>query len=67
MQLYTDTVKKAYYYGENLELNGLRIQLRRGNVGMLGVKLYNVDTYYNAKKAGNYQVKISVGNLNSKV
>lgn len=66
MQLYTDTVKKAYYYGENLELNGLRIQLRRGNVGMLGVKLYNVDTYYNAKKAGNYQVKISVGNLNSK-
>ena len=65
MKLYTDTVKKAYYYGENLELNGLRIQLRRGNVGMLGVKLYNVDTYYNAKKAGNYQVKISVGNLNS--
>ena len=65
MKLYTDTVKKAYYYGENLELNGLRIQLRRGNVGMLGVKLYNVDTDYNAKKAGNYQVKISVGNLNS--
>ena len=65
MKLYTDTVKKAYYYGENLELNGLRIQLRRGNAGMLGVKLYNVDTYYNAKKAGNYQVKISVGNLNS--
>lgn len=66
MKLYTDTVKKAYYYGENLELNGLRIQLRRGNVGMLGVKLYNVNTGYNAKKAGNYQVKISVGNLNSK-
>ena len=65
MKLYTDTVKKAYYYGENLELNGLRIQLRRGNVGMLGVKLYNVNTDYNAKKAGNYQVKISVGNLNS--
>lgn len=65
MKLYTDTVKKAYYYGENLELNGLRIQLRRENVGMLGVKLYNVDTDYNAKKAGNYQVKISVGNLNS--
>lgn len=65
MKLYTDTVKKAYYYGENLELNGLRVQLRRGNVGMLGVKLYNVDTDYNAKKAGNYQVKISVGNLNS--
>lgn len=65
MKLYTDTVKKAYYYGENLELNGLRIQLRRGNVGMLGVKLYNVNTGYNAKKAGNYQVKISVGNLNS--
>ena len=64
MKLYTDTVKKAYYYGENLELNGLRIQLRRGNVGMLGVKLYNVNTGYNAKKAGNYQVKISVGNLN---
>lgn len=58
-------MKKAYYYGENLELNGLRIQLRRGNAGMLGVKLYNVDTDYNAKKAGNYQVKISVGNLNS--
>ena len=66
MKLYTDTVKKGYYYGENLELNGLRIQLRRGNVGMLGVKLYNVNTGYNAKKAGNYQVKISVGNLNSK-
>ena len=66
MKLYTDTVKKGYYYGENLELNGLRIQLRRGNVGMLGVKLYNVNTDYNAKKAGNYQVKISVGNLNSK-
>lgn len=66
MKLYTDTVKKAYYYRENLELNGLRIQLRRGNVGMLGVKLYNVNTGYNAKKAGNYQVKISVGNLNSK-
>ena len=66
MKLYTDTVKKAYYYGENLELNGLRIQLRRGNAGMLGVKLYNVNTDYNAKKAGNYQVKISVGNLNSK-
>ena len=65
MKLYTDTVKKAYYYGENLELNGLRIQLRRGNAGMLGVKLYNVNTDYNAKKAGNYQVKISVGNLNS--
>lgn len=65
MKLYTDTVKKAYYYGENFELNGLRIQLRRGNAGMLGVKLYNVDTDYNAKKAGNYQVKISVGNLNS--
>ena len=65
MKLYTDTVKKAYYYGENLELNGLRIQLRRGNAGMLGVKLYNVDTDYNAKKAGNYQVKVSVGNLNS--
>lgn len=65
MKLYTDTVKKGYYYGENLELNGLRIQLRRGNVGMLGVKLYNVNTDYNAKKAGNYQVKISVGNLNS--
>ena len=27
MKLYTDTVKKAYYYGENLELNGLRIQV----------------------------------------
>ena len=66
MKLYTDTVKKAYYYGENLELNGLRIQLILGNVGMLGVKLYNVNTGYNAKKAGNYQVKISVGNLNSK-
>lgn len=63
IQLDTSGVKKSYYYGEHLDLNGLVVKLTRGDKSVLGVGLYDMDTKYDANKEGDYVVKISVGNL----
>lgn len=63
MEVRTDDVKTAYYYGEYLELNGLSVRLKRGDVSLLGYGLYNVDTDYNGTETGKYTVKVNVGNL----
>ena len=65
MILNTDNVKKEYYYGENLRLNGLTVTLKRGSASIMAVGLYDVDTTFSSDKTGTHTVKISVGNLNS--
>ena len=63
--LNTDRVKKDYYYGENLRLNGLSVALKCGSISIMGVSLYDVDTTFAPDKTGTHTVKISVGNLSS--
>ena len=64
----TENVKKTYYYGEPLELNGLKVGLERN--GKISTKysynlLYKVETNYDATKTGTYTVKISNGSHSS--
>lgn len=62
MTLDTENVKKSYYYGEPLEMSGLVTYTGRGSV-MGTVIPYEIETDYQADKAGTYNVKISVGKL----
>ena len=65
MTLRTDSVKKSYYHGEKLELNGLEVITKAGELQSTDNMPYEVETDYNPDKSGSYNVKISVGKINS--
>ena len=65
MTLRTDSVKKSYYHGEKLELNGLEVITEAGKLFSTDNMPYKVETDYNPNKSGSYNVKISVGKISS--
>ena len=65
MTLRTDSVKKSYYHGEKLELNGLEVITEAGKLFSTDNMPYEVETDYNPNKSGSYNVKISVGKISS--
>lgn len=58
IELDTSAVKKSYAYGEQLLMNGLKVNLLRGGAQISTNLSYTISTDYNPNQAGTYTVTI---------